>query len=114
MRVLHAGLNALNDATRRTMEMNQYFAYAFAVVVVLCISYLAKKPRLVFLGILTSGLLPLFLLRWVVEPFHQRGWWLVMVIFLAGILYIACTAQLALSTAKAVETDLKKATNSCS
>jgi hypothetical protein len=90
------------------MEMNQYFAYAFAIVVVLCISLLAHKPKLVFLVILTVGLSPLFFLRWVVEPFHQRGWWLVMVVVLAGIMYIACTAQLALSIARALQVERKE------
>ncbi len=87
------------------MEMNQYFVYGFMAIVVVATTFLWRKPKLFFLVVLAAGLPPVYVLRWTTEPFHQRGWWLVTVLALAMVVYVACTAQLALSIAQ----ELKKA-----
>ena len=45
----------------------------------------------------------MYVLRWATEPFYQRGWWLVTVLALALVVYVACTAQLALSIAQELQ-----------
>lgn len=82
------------------MEMNQYFGYGFTAIVVLATSFLWRRPKLILLATLLAGLPPVFFLRWVTEPFHQRGWWLVSVLLVSMLVYVAATAQLALNMAQ--------------
>lgn len=83
------------------MPMNEYVGYGFTALVCVSIALFWRRPKLACMAVLVGGMVPVAALTWVEGPFQsQRGLWMFGVIALALVVYIGCTAQLALSEAR--------------
>ena len=82
------------------MIMNSIVGYFVTATVVLIIAVMWRRPRVAAGLVILCGLVPFFLMSWTVEPFRDRGTWLLGVAIVAALVLVGCTAQLALVEAR--------------